>query len=123
MSRDEIEAQAYAILDWLVKTPFDQCLPITRDFKQITANASLYAVRHRTLGLLYIGKTRYTRERFRGGHKAFLWSWLDAYQADDVRLLIYPLNFTQVKTLSSQLEAIIIAATKPPYNARYPARD
>jgi hypothetical protein len=81
------------------------------------------AVRHRSLGLLYVGKTRYTRERFRGGHKAFLWSWLDYYQPDEVRILIYPLNFIQLQTLSSDLEAIVIAAAKPPYNVRYPARD
>lgn len=119
----ELEAQASAILNSLVSTPFDQCIPITRAFKNVTANASIYAVRHRELGLLYIGKTRYSRERFRDGHKAFLWSWLDRYNPDDVRLLLHPLNFIELQTLSSSLEAMIIAAAKPPYNARYPARD
>jgi hypothetical protein len=119
----EVESQALAILELLVSTPFDQCTPITRDLKAITASASIYLVRHRNLGLLYVGKTRYTRERFRGGHKAFLWAWLDYYNPDDVRLLIYPLDFIQLQTLSSELEALVVAATKPPYNARYPARD
>jgi hypothetical protein len=123
MNSDELETQALAILETLVNTPFSQCLPVTRDFKAFPANASLYAVRHTTLGLLYLGKTRYTRERFIGGHKAFLWSWLDYYNPDDVRILIYPLNSLQLQTLSSSLEAIIIAAANPPYNARYPARD
>lgn len=119
----ELEAQALAILDSLVSVPFDQCIPITRSFKNVTANASIYAVRHREIGLLYVGKTRYTRERFRDGHKAFLWSWLDHYDPEAVRLLLYPLDFIQLQTLSSSLEAIIIAAAKPPYNARYPVRD
>jgi hypothetical protein len=124
MSRsDEAELQAIAILEALVNTPFDQCAPITRDFKAITASASIYLVRHRDLGLLYVGKTRYTRERFRGGHKAFLWAWLDDYNSDAVRLLIYPLNFIQLQTLSSELEALVVATTQPPYDARYPARD
>jgi hypothetical protein len=124
MSRnDEAKSQALVILDALVSTPFDRCAPITRDFKAITTRASIYLVRHRDLGLLYVGKTRYTRERFRGGHKAFLWAWLDSYNPDDVRLLIHPLDFLQLQTLSSELEAIVVAATKPPYNARYPARD
>jgi hypothetical protein len=79
MDSHELEAQALAILEMLVNIPFAQCSPITRDFKAIPANASIYAIRHQTLGLLYVGKTRYTRERFRGGHKAFLWSWLDYY--------------------------------------------
>jgi hypothetical protein len=78
MSRNnEAESQALAILDALVNTPFDQCAPITRDFKAITASASIYLVRHRDLGLLYVGKTRYTRERLCGGHKPALWAWLD----------------------------------------------
>lgn len=55
----ELEAQALAILDSLVSTPFDQCIPITRAFKNVTASSSIYAVRHRELGLLYVGKTRY----------------------------------------------------------------
>ncbi|MEB3232968.1 MAG: GIY-YIG nuclease family protein [Leptolyngbyaceae bacterium] len=96
---------------------------LSKDLRSITVKASLYAVRHRTQGLLYIGKTRYTRERFRDGHKALMWAWLDLYSPNDVALAIYPLDFVEVKTLSSQLEAIIIAATQPPYNVRYPARD
>lgn len=123
MNSDNLEAQALAILESLNRVPFDQCSLITREFKNLTANASLYVIRHRELGLLYVGKTRYTRERFRGGHKAFLWSWLDYYNPDDVRILIHSLNFIQLQTLSSQLEAIMIAAANPPYNVRYPARD
>lgn len=97
----ELEAQALAILDSLVSVPFDQCIPITRSLTNVTANATIYAVRHREFGLLYVGKTRYTRERFRDGHKAFLWSWLDRYDPEDVRLLLYPLDFIQLQTLSS----------------------
>jgi hypothetical protein len=123
MNSNDIEPEALKILDSFVNTPFEQCNPITRDFKSVTANASIYAIKHRELGLLYVGKTRYTRERFRGGHKAFLWSWLDYYNPDDIGMLIHPLDFIQIQTLSSDLEAIIIAASRPPYNSRYPARD
>lgn len=42
---------------------------MTRAFKYVTARASIYAVRHRELGLLCVGKTRYTRKRFRDGHR------------------------------------------------------
>ena len=123
MNPNSLDTQARLILETLVNTPFEQCTSITRDFKAITARASLYTVRHRTVGLLYVGKTRYTRERFRDGHKAFLWAWLDAYNPDDVRLQFHPLDFIQLQTLSSELEAIIISAAKPPYNVRYPSRD
>jgi hypothetical protein len=40
-----------------------------------------------------------------------------------VRIFLHPLNFIQLQTLSSSSEAIMIGATKLPYNARYPARD
>jgi hypothetical protein len=123
MNSNNLESEALAILELLTNTPFEQCTPITSSWQTVTANASLYAIRHQGLGLLYVGKTRYTRERFRGGHKAFLWAWLDRYNPDDVRILIYPLNFSQLQTLSSDLEAIILAATNPPYNVRYPARE
>ena len=123
MEPNHPEVQAVALLQALVEVPFIQCAPISRGFLALPANANLYAVRHRDLGLLYVGKTRYTRERFRGGHKVFLWAWLDYYNPDDVRIQILPLSSIQLQTLSSSLEAILIAATRPPYNARYPMRD
>jgi hypothetical protein len=58
MNPDHLESQALAILDFLNGCPFEECAPITRDFTNLTANASLYAIRHRELGLLYVGKTR-----------------------------------------------------------------
>lgn len=33
---------------------------------------------------------------------------MDRYNPDDVRILIYPLNFSQLQTLSSDLEAMIL---------------
>jgi hypothetical protein len=57
MNSDHLENQALAILDFLSGYPFEQCAPITRNFTNLTANASLYAIRHRELGLLYVGKT------------------------------------------------------------------
>ena len=53
--------------------------------------------------LFYVGNAHYTRERFRDGHKAFLWSWLDHYNSEDVRLLLHPLDFIQLQTLSPSL--------------------
>lgn len=58
MNSDNLEHQALEILEFLNEFPFEQYAPITRDFTNLTANASLYAIRHRELGLLYVGKTR-----------------------------------------------------------------
>lgn len=63
----EIEAQARAILDALVSVPFSKCIPISRDFTDLTAKLGLYAVRHRVDGLLYIRKAQDIKKRFRDG--------------------------------------------------------
>ncbi|MDB9466190.1 GIY-YIG nuclease family protein [Dolichospermum circinale CS-539/09] len=52
-------------------TPFEQCQPLNRKFDKIPAVPGIYAIRHQTDGLLYIGKTKNLRSRFSGGPKAF----------------------------------------------------
>ncbi|MGA7932569.1 MAG: GIY-YIG nuclease family protein [Kovacikia sp.] len=117
----EIQAQARTILDQIASTPFDQCQPLTREFQSIPARPGIYAVRHRTDGLLYIGKTKSLRGRFSGGHKAFLWAWLDKYQDEDVRIAVQLIPHSESPALLLELEAIILRATEPPYNVQIPA--
>lgn len=117
----EIQAQAQAILDQIAFTPFDQCQPLIREFQSIPAYPGIYAVRHRTDGLLYIGKTKNLRGRFSGGHKAFLWAWLDKYQDEDVRIAVRLISYSENPALLLELEAIILRATEPPYNVQIPA--
>lgn len=117
----EIQAQARTILDQIASTPFDRCQPLTREFQSIPARPGIYAVRHRTDGLLYIGKTKSLRGRFSGGHKAFLWAWLDKYQDEDVRIAVQLIPHSENPALLLELEAIILRATEPPYNVQIPA--
>jgi excinuclease UvrABC nuclease subunit len=86
-------------------------------------NAGIYAVKHRTMGILYIGKTRTLRDRFRGGHKALLWALIESLEARDTRIIFYELGFDQWISLSAELERLIIQAVNPPYNVRIPARE
>lgn len=79
-----IQQEARQILDALAFTPFEQCQPLSRNFENIPSRIGLYAFRHRTEELLYIGKAKNLRDRLRGGHKVFLWGWLDRYDPDDV---------------------------------------
>lgn len=67
----ELQAQARKILDAIAFIPFEQCHPLTREFDTIPARPGIYAVRHRTDGSLYIGKTKSLKGRFSGRHKAF----------------------------------------------------
>lgn len=116
----ELQAQARKILDTIAFIPFEQCLPLSREFANIPARPGIYAIRHKTEGLLYIGKTKSLRGRFSGGHKAFLWAWLDKYSDEDVRIAVQTISHWQNPTLLLELEAIILRATEPPYNAQIP---
>jgi excinuclease UvrABC nuclease subunit len=119
----DIEAQATVVLDFLVQLPFSDCVSISRNFADLTTKPGIYAVRHRTDGLLYVGKAQDIKERFRGGHKAVTWSWLAEYHHQDVRIATYEIDFQQWRTLSSKLEGMILIWSKPPFNIRIPMRD
>jgi hypothetical protein len=122
MNDSELQVQARTILDTIAFVPFERCQPLTRGFEYIPARPGIYAVRHRTDGLLYIGKTKSLRGRFSGGHKAFLWAWLDKYRDEDVRIAIEIITHWGNPTLLLELEAIILRATEPPYNVQIPAQ-
>jgi excinuclease UvrABC nuclease subunit len=120
---NELEEQARDLLQALLSVPFESCALITREFHDLPMMPGLYAVRHRKYGLLYLGKAKKLRDRFRGGHKACTWSWLDNYDHRDVAISFAPLTMMDVLKLGDELEGILIHATQPPYNARYPSRD
>jgi excinuclease UvrABC nuclease subunit len=120
LNDSELQAQARMILDAIAFRPFEQCQPLTRRFEQLPARPGIYAVRHRSDGLLYIGRTKSLRGRFTGGHKAFLWAWLDRYDDEDVRIAVQIVSYWGNPALLLELEAIILRATEPPYNAQIP---
>jgi GIY-YIG catalytic domain len=114
------QQQAREILDRLVFTDFDLCLEIDRNFNEFPRVPGIYAIRHRTDGLLYLGKTNDLSTRFNGGHKALTWAWLDLYTPSDVRIAIERLDRWGKPGLLLELEAILLRATEPPYNVKIP---
>ena len=120
---ESIEQEAETILHFLASVPFHDCVPLSKEFRQLPMSAGIYAVKHRTLGILYIGKTRTLRDRFRGGHKALLWAFLEELKATDIGIAFYQLDFVQWRQLSLELERLILQAVHPPYNVKIPARD
>jgi GIY-YIG catalytic domain len=86
------QQQAKEILDRLAFQPFDQCQAIDCSFSHLLPAPGIYAIRHRTDGLLYLGKTNDLSTRFKGRHKVFTWAWLDRYLASDVRIAIESLE-------------------------------
>jgi excinuclease UvrABC nuclease subunit len=119
----DLERQAHRLLHQLLAAPFESCAVVTREFRDLPLLPGLYAVRHREAGLLYIGKAKKLRERLRGGHKACTWSWLDEYSHQDIVIAFVTLSMTDALKLGNELEGILIHATQPPYNARYPMRE
>lgn len=120
-NNSKLQAQARSILDAIAFIPFEQCQPLSRAFSSIPARPGIYAIRHRIDGLLYIGKTKSLHGRFTGGHKAFLWAWLDKYNDEDVRIAVQVISHWGNPALLLELEAIILRATEPPYNAQIPS--
>jgi excinuclease UvrABC nuclease subunit len=114
---NDLQAEALRILTVLSEMPFDDCCPLTREFNELPPRPGIYAVKHRTQGILYIGKSGSVRGRFRGGHKALGWAFMDRMNPEDVRIAAVSLAFKWIR-LSLQLEQIIIRLLLPPYNER-----
>lgn len=116
----DLQIQARRILDAIAFIPFEQCQPLSRRFENVPSRPGIYAIRHRTDELLYIGKTKSLRGRFSGGHKAFLWAWLDKYNDEDVRIAMQVISHWESPALLLELEAVLLRATEPPYNVQIP---
>jgi excinuclease UvrABC nuclease subunit len=117
---DALKQEAQQILDTLAFTPFENYQSLSRTFITIPARPGLYTVRHQDRGLLYIGKAKSLRGRFSGGHKAFLWAWLDKYNDADIRIAIHLLSPWENPALLLEIEAILLRAAEPPYNVQIP---
>ena len=102
-SDSELKIQAKRVLDMIAFAPFEQCQIVSRDFREMPASPGIYAIRHRTAGLLYIGKTKSLRGHFSGGPKAFLWAWPDKYDDADVRIAFQPIPCWEKPTLLLEL--------------------
>ncbi len=111
---------ATEILNYLAFSEFDDAAEITREFDFLPNRPGVYSVRHRSCGILYVGKTNNLATRFNGGHKAFTWAWLDLYHPTDVRIVFFILDRWGNPGLLSEVEGIILRATEPPYNAQIP---
>lgn len=114
---DYLVEEALRLLDLLRSTPFEDDAPLSRQFKELPARPGIYAVKHQSLGILYIGRSTIIRARFRGGHKALGWAFIDRLDPDDVRIAYVTLDF-QWNRVSYQLEQIMIKNARPPYSDR-----
>ncbi|BAS55260.1 GIY-YIG nuclease family protein [Leptolyngbya boryana CZ1] len=114
----QLEEEAQTILNRLSLMPFDECYPLSREFRNMPAVGGLYAVRHRAEGILYIGLAVSLRRRFRdNGHKAFFWAFLDCYSPFDIRIAVELLTIQSFRE-GDRLETLMIRSAQPRYNVR-----
>jgi excinuclease UvrABC nuclease subunit len=116
MTTEPYRGEARAILNNLSSMPFEDCYPLSRKFEPIPTNPGLYAVRHRTEGILYIGKSINLRRRFCDGHKAFSWAFVDRHDPNDVRIAIEIFGL-QSWQRAGDLETLMIRSVQPSYNS------
>lgn len=69
-SVEAIDAEALRILSLLEGMLFDSCCPLTREFAELPPRPRIYFVKHKTRGILYIGKSGSVKGRFKGERKA-----------------------------------------------------
>ena len=122
MDQDAIQAEASRLLEILLTTSFNDCYVLSRTFRELPNRAGIYAIQHRTEGILYLGKLGNVRARLRGGHKALGWAFIDRLDPDDVRIAVARLTFSWSR-LSLQLEQRMLRQVRPPYNDRIAQED
>ncbi|MGB3790022.1 MAG: GIY-YIG nuclease family protein [Phormidesmis sp.] len=65
---DALNSEALRILKVLDEMPFGECCPLTKEFAELPPSLGICAIKHKTKGILYIGKSGSVKGRFKGGH-------------------------------------------------------
>jgi excinuclease UvrABC nuclease subunit len=112
-----LREEAQEILETLSLTPFGNCYPLSRDFEAVPSDPGFYAFRHRSDGILYIGIGTNLRRRFRNGHKALSWAFVDRLSPDDVRIATVEMGQRTPKQVE-YIETLMIQGARPRYNTR-----
>jgi excinuclease UvrABC nuclease subunit len=113
---ESLQGQAQTILENLFSMPFEECYSLSRDFRDLPTCLGLYAIRHRNEGVLYIGQAIKLRRRFKDGHKAFFWAFLDYCTPDEIRIAIERLGLQSLRR-AEDLETLMIRSARPRYNS------
>lgn len=116
MSSNFVREEARRLLDCFHAVPFESCHILTRKFETVPVYTGIYGFRHRTDGILYIGKAANIRRRLRGGHKALSWAFIDRLDPDDVRVVTERLAGFSAWQNMLDIEATMIQIARPSYN-------
>jgi excinuclease UvrABC nuclease subunit len=119
ISIDQIAQQILAVL---VSTSFDQTVSLSRSMEGLPDRHGIYAVKHQSEGILYIGKTNKLKARFTNGHKAFLWAWLEYYPPETIGIAYVELDFIRALH-DKEIEVRILQRMRPRYNTQMRMED
>lgn len=114
---DELRAKADRMLAVLYSTDFDRGHPITKELKGLPSHPGIYAIKHRSGEILYVGKGKGLRERLKNGHKAFFWAWVEGIQTEEVSIAFVSLPFEDWLQ-SLEIEVLILQKLRPRYNSQ-----
>ena len=113
---EALRTEAQTILNALSSILFEDCYPLSRDFEVVPRHPGFYAFRHRD-EIIYIGVGANLRRRFRNGHKALSWAFVDRLNPDNVRIAILEMGRRTPQQIE-YIETLMIQAARPPYNTR-----
>ena len=114
---DLLKAEARSVLEKLSSTPFEDLFALSRNFDPVSSNPGFYAFRHRLDGVLYIGISNNLRRRFRNGHKALSWAFVDRLSPDDVKIATVAMGQLTPQQVE-WIETRMIQTAQPRYNSR-----
>ncbi|MBM0744753.1 GIY-YIG nuclease family protein (plasmid) [Phormidium sp. CLA17] len=113
---ETLKSDAQMVLKALSSILFEECYPLSRDFEPVPSNPGFYAFRYRD-EILYIGIGNNLRRRFRNGHKALSWAFVDRLNPDDVRISTFAMGRRSPQQVE-YIETLMIQMARPRYNTR-----
>ncbi len=116
MNEDKFQQDAIEILDRLTLMLFEDCFVLDKTLHALPKHSGIYAVKHRSQGILYIGKSFNIRNRFMGGHKALFYAYADCLPITDIRIAVVALSYAQ-RSQALELEARMLQIAQPRYNS------
>ncbi|MGV0028424.1 hypothetical protein [Phormidesmis priestleyi] len=103
----------------VLRTQFEDCLPLEKGYKNLSFGTGIYGLKSRT-ELLYVGMASAFRTRFQTGHQTLAKMFLDGLNAVDIRVVTVPITVRYLDHLSD-IEDTILFALHPKYNERIPS--
>jgi hypothetical protein len=119
-TKAHIQEEITKILRVFRNTKFEDGIAVAPGVSDLPQKTGVYAIKHRELSVLYVGKANNYRTRFQSGHDALLRMLLGGMNPADLYIVLYPLYGRWVEYILD-LEKQVIFCLTPKYNKRVPS--